>query len=40
MPVEEAYAYTSQVMVDNLMLDETREGIGAFLDKRPPGWKI
>lgn len=39
MPVTEAYAYTSQVMVDNLMLEETREGIGAFLEKRRPDWK-
>jgi enoyl-CoA hydratase/carnithine racemase len=39
MPVAEAYAFTSQVMAENLMLAETREGIGTFLEKRPPNWK-
>jgi enoyl-CoA hydratase/carnithine racemase len=38
MPLSEAYAYTSQVMVENLLRGDACEGIGAFLDKRPPDW--
>jgi enoyl-CoA hydratase/carnithine racemase len=38
MPLEEAYAYASAVMVDNMLEAEAEEGIGAFLDKRPPRW--
>ena len=38
MPLEEAYAYASAVMVDNMLHDEAEEGIGAFLDKRQPRW--
>ena len=34
----DAYAYTGAVMVENLMLDDTIEGIDAFLQKRPPSW--
>jgi enoyl-CoA hydratase/carnithine racemase len=39
MSLDEAYAHTSQVMVENLMLGETREGIAAFIEKRPPNWQ-
>ena len=39
MPLEEAYAYAAQVMVDNMMARDAEEGIGAFLGKRPPEWK-
>lgn len=38
LPVSEAYAHTSQVMVDNLAADDASEGIAAFLDKRAPTW--
>jgi len=38
MPLEEAYAYASAVMVDNMLHDEAEEGIDAFLDKRQPRW--
>jgi enoyl-CoA hydratase/carnithine racemase len=38
MPLEEAYRYTSQVMVENMLHAEAKEGIGAFLDKREPRW--
>jgi enoyl-CoA hydratase/carnithine racemase len=38
MPVEEAYSYTAQVMVDSMMSDDAEEGIGAFLEKRMPEW--
>jgi enoyl-CoA hydratase/carnithine racemase len=38
MGLEEAYAYTGQVMVENMLYRDTEEGIAAFLDKRPPDW--
>jgi enoyl-CoA hydratase/carnithine racemase len=38
MPLEEAYRYTSTVMVENMLDAEAEEGIGAFLDKRAPNW--
>lgn len=38
MPVAEAYAYTGQVMVDNMLLRDTDEGIRAFIEKRKPDW--
>jgi enoyl-CoA hydratase/carnithine racemase len=34
----EAYDYASRVMVENMMHAESREGIGAFLEKRAPDW--
>ena len=33
-----AYAGASGAMAGNMMLDETREGIDAFLEKRAPNW--
>ena len=38
MPLNEAYRYTGDVMVENMMNRDTDEGIRAFLDKRPPEW--
>ena len=38
MPLEEAYAYASAVMVEHMLHAEAEEGIGAFLDKRQPRW--
>ncbi|MGH6736240.1 MAG: enoyl-CoA hydratase [Methyloceanibacter sp.] len=38
MSLEDAYRYASEVMVENMLDDEAKEGIGAFLDKRPPNW--
>ncbi|MDE4174589.1 enoyl-CoA hydratase [Phaeobacter sp. PT47_59] len=38
MPLEEAYAYTSDVIVENLMHRDTIEGLNAFIEKRPPNW--
>ena len=38
MPLAEAYDYASGVMVANMMHGEAKEGIGAFIDKRPPVW--
>jgi enoyl-CoA hydratase/carnithine racemase len=37
--LEAAYAYAGEVMARNMMRDDTAEGICAFLDKRPPGWR-
>jgi enoyl-CoA hydratase/carnithine racemase len=33
-----AYDYVCEVMTQNMMHLESQEGIGAFLDKRPPIW--
>lgn len=38
LPVAEAYALTSEVIVQNLTEPDTAEGIQAFLEKRPPNW--
>lgn len=38
MGLDAAYAYTGQVMVENMLDRDTREGISAFLEKRPPAW--
>lgn len=38
MSLDEAYAYTGQVMVENMLYRDTEEGIAAFLEKRPPDW--
>jgi enoyl-CoA hydratase/carnithine racemase len=33
-----AYDYVGEVMVQNMLHEEAKEGIGAFLDKRQPQW--
>jgi enoyl-CoA hydratase/carnithine racemase len=33
-----AYAYASNVMVENMMARDAEEGITAFVEKRPPTW--
>ena len=38
MSLEEAYRYTSGVMVENMLARDAEEGISAFLEKRPPRW--
>ena len=35
LPTAAAYAKAGAVMVDNILLDATNEGIAAFLEKRP-----
>ena len=39
MPLDEAYAYASRVMTDNMLKRDAREGIDAFLGKRAPQWQ-
>ena len=38
MTTADAYAYTGDVMVQNMLVDDTNEGINAFLEKRDPNW--
>ncbi len=38
MSLEDAYAYTSEVMTRNMLAEDAGEGIDAFLGKRPPVW--
>lgn len=38
MPLEQAYAYTGDVMVQNMLNLDTKEGIAAFIEKRDPKW--
>ncbi len=39
MSLQDAYDYTATIMAENMILDETVEGISAFIDKRTPNWK-
>ena len=39
MNLESAYKYTSKVMTLNMLEKDAKEGIKAFIDKRPPKWK-
>jgi enoyl-CoA hydratase/carnithine racemase len=38
LPLTEAYDYASQVMTENMLAAEAKEGICAFLKKREPKW--
>jgi enoyl-CoA hydratase/carnithine racemase len=38
MSLADAYEHASRVMVENLFDADAKEGIGAFLAKRPPQW--
>jgi enoyl-CoA hydratase/carnithine racemase len=38
MSLADAYDYAAGVMVENMMHAESEEGIGAFIEKRPPIW--
>ena len=38
MPLADAYAYASQVMTENMLAADAKEGICAFLEKREPNW--
>jgi enoyl-CoA hydratase/carnithine racemase len=39
MPLAEAYRYAADVMVENMLARDAEEGIGAFIEKRPPTWE-
>ena len=39
MPLADAYRYTTEVMVENMLARDAEEGIGAFIDKRTPTWR-
>ena len=39
MPLKKAYKYTSNIMTQNMMALDAKEGISAFLEKRSPSWK-
>jgi len=38
MKLEDAYAFASAVMTENLLARDAEEGIGAFIEKRRPQW--
>ncbi|GAA0687550.1 enoyl-CoA hydratase [Marinobacterium maritimum] len=38
LPLAEAYAHCSEVMVGNMLTDDAQEGIDAFINKRKPEW--
>jgi enoyl-CoA hydratase/carnithine racemase len=38
MSLEDAYAFASAVMTENLLARDAEEGIGAFIEKRRPHW--
>jgi enoyl-CoA hydratase/carnithine racemase len=39
MGLDEAYRYTAEVMVENMMARDAEEGISAFVEKRTPKWE-
>ncbi len=39
MDQRKAYAYAKEVMSMNAMAEDAQEGMGAFLEKRAPGWR-
>ena len=39
MELEQAYAYASEVMVENMMTEDVAEGINAYIEKRHAVWK-
>jgi enoyl-CoA hydratase/carnithine racemase len=39
MSLADAYKYTSEVMVENMLARDAEEGIGAFIEKRQPKWE-
>ena len=39
MPLADAYKYASEVMVENMLVRDAAEGIGAFIEKREPKWE-
>lgn len=39
MSLSDAYDYTGNVMVENMLFRDTEEGISAFIEKRDPNWE-
>jgi enoyl-CoA hydratase/carnithine racemase len=39
MPLADAYDYAARVMVENLLMQDAKEGIDAFVEKRSPDWQ-
>ena len=39
MSLADAYRYTADVMVENMLARDAEEGIGAFIEKRTPNWE-
>jgi enoyl-CoA hydratase/carnithine racemase len=39
MSLADAYKYTSEVMVENMLARDAKEGITAFIEKREPKWE-
>ena len=39
MNLAEAYRFASEVMVENMMVRDAKEGIAAFVEKRAPTWE-
>ena len=35
---KDAYGHTKAVMVANAAMNDAQEGMGAFIEKRPPVW--
>ncbi len=40
MPIGKAYDIATDAMACNMMMEDTAEGVGAFIAKRKPDWKI
>ena len=38
MRISDAYKYASEIMIKNMMNQDSEEGIAAFLEKREPNW--
>lgn len=38
MELADAYDYTKEIMVENMLAHDAKEGINAFLEKRTPNW--
>jgi enoyl-CoA hydratase/carnithine racemase len=39
MGLDDAYRFTADVMVENMLARDAEEGIAAFVEKRPPKWE-
>jgi enoyl-CoA hydratase/carnithine racemase len=39
MSLQKAYEYSSEVMTNNILREDAKEGISAFIEKRSPDWQ-